>query len=1230
MGRTFEQHRPLMAGLRIRGETKEGTLTGAATRHAGRETVLVTALHVAVDDFFDPTPNVAMLQPPPYRLGETENPVGRMVYWGPLTRDYENTIDAAVFEPDSGIAISYGIHSPYHDFGIVIPGAKEPEEGMELTVVGSVSGIVQGRVRGTDRATRALIDEHPVTNRAFFYGWHNVIALDLPVGSLSEGDSGGPILFEEAPGLFRMVGTVLQAVNGSQRQTLYAVKTSLMETEMGITFGAQPEITTRSRENMGIAILTSEGFAGQRWIIDDYFKAGETLHAGDVVGIKEQAASPNLPRVFKIDVGVDVPRVIGVVHTPADKDVGDQVTTPDNLVSVVVQGVAKVLSSRAISVGDPVTPSGNSGFAPGKINRVARAGIATTENDAFIGRCVKGTSGANEVAEILVDISGGHDSTVVAEPQRSAFDAPTGLRAEATVRGGQLKVAWTDPTSFDRTRDYYQYQYRVAGVGASWVPEAPLQTSLFKATIAGLPAIAHQVRVQAVYHDPEGFDEGESLWEEADGTPANNLPVANAGLDRTVDTGVTVTLQGSGTDLDGDTLTYLWEQLNTGAPTVTLSNNAVARPTFSAPTMPTILKFQLTVSDIHQGIGTNVVTVTVEQLSPLSNDATLSTLGLTPSTLSLVPAFDSATISYAVSADNAVSSIRVTPTLNQANAMVTVNGAAVTSGQESQQITLSVGETTITVVVTAQDGTTTKTYTVAVTRAALVNQAPTADAGAPQTVNRGETVTLDASGSSDPENETLTYSWTKRAGPSVTLSNATSASATFTAPSTPTSLTFRVTVTDSQGNEDTDDVVITVQNRAPTADAGYPQTVNRGESVTLDASGSSDPDGDSLTYSWTKTAGPSLSLTNASSATPSFTTPSTPTSLTFQVAVSDGWGGTDTDEVVITVQNRAPTADAGARQTVSTGDTVTLDGSGSSDPDGDSLTYSWTKTTGPSLSLTNASSATPSFTTPSTPTSLTFQVTVSDGWGGTDTDEVVITVQNRAPTADAGVAQTVNFGTVVTLDASGSSDPDGDGLNYGWYQLSGTTVSIIDSASARPSFAAPSSAATLTFRLTVSDGYGGNDTDDVTVTVEAPAATPYLSSIVCEGKGLTFNSLESTVGIFLNLAVDFNLDDGAGNITTETLTSFATSDSTIPERSTRSWSRSGTIPGSPFGCGCPSRPAWHPTFLRVTSLMSTQSRSLAVRRLGAQVWRHWPHLRGRTSANGTTPFPASQGTWRLR
>jgi uncharacterized repeat protein (TIGR02543 family) len=129
---------------------------------------------------------------------------------------------------------------------------------------------------------------------------------------------------------------------------------------------------------------------------------------------------------------------------------------------------------------------------------------------------------------------------------------------------------------------------------------------------------------------------------------------------------------------------------------------------------------------ISLNVGSNTITVIVTaqdgtttksytvSVTRLSNDATLSALALSSGTLS--PSFASGTTSYTASVANAVTSITVTPTRTQANATITVNGTSVTSGSASSSISLSNGSNTITVVVTAQDGTTTKSYTVTVTR----------------------------------------------------------------------------------------------------------------------------------------------------------------------------------------------------------------------------------------------------------------------------------------------------------------------------------------------------------------------------------------------------------------------------------------------------------------------------------------------------------------------------------
>lgn len=170
-------------------------------------------------------------------------------------------------------------------------------------------------------------------------------------------------------------------------------------------------------------------------------------------------------------------------------------------------------------------------------------------------------------------------------------------------------------------------------------------------------------------------------------------------------------------------------------------------------------------------------------------------------------------------------------------------------------------------------------------------------------------------------------------------------------------------------------------------------------------------------------------------------------------------------------------ADAGPDQTVDEGTLVTLDGSRSSDPDGDTLTFLWTQLGGPGVPLDMSNPVRPTFIAPSVPAggaTLTFELTVSDGTV-TSADVVNITVKNvnRPPVADAGAPQTVNEGSAVTLDGSASFDPDGEALTFSWVQTAGPAVTLADANTAQASFIAPfvgQEGAMLTLTLTVSDG----------------------------------------------------------------------------------------------------------------------------------------------------------------
>ena len=167
----------------------------------------------------------------------------------------------------------------------------------------------------------------------------------------------------------------------------------------------------------------------------------------------------------------------------------------------------------------------------------------------------------------------------------------------------------------------------------------------------------------------------------------------------------------------------------------------------------------------------------------------------------------------------------------------------------------------------------------------VTNQTPTANAGADQTVDEGDNVTLDGTGSADQDGDILTYLWSQTQGPTATLSSTTSTSPTFDAPlinSTQAILTFSLTVNDGavdSANNATVTVTILdsdssgVTNQTPTANAGADQTVDEGDNVTLDGTGSADQDGDILTYLWSQTQGPTATLSSTTSTSPTFDAP---------------------------------------------------------------------------------------------------------------------------------------------------------------------------------------------------------------------------------------------------------------------------------------------------------------------------------------------------------------------
>lgn len=280
-------------------------------------------------------------------------------------------------------------------------------------------------------------------------------------------------------------------------------------------------------------------------------------------------------------------------------------------------------------------------------------------------------------------------------------------------------------------------------------------------------------------------------------------------------------------------------------------------------------------------------------------------------------------------------------------------------------------------------------------------------------------------------------------------------------------------------------------NLPPVAYAGMDQSVIAGTLVTLDASGSTDPDGDLISYSWALQSAPLGSLAvlaNPATVYPTFTADVQGT-YSFVLSVSDGDASSiDYVNVTAAIPNAAPVANAGLDQTVVTGSTVTLDGSGSSDADGDTLSYLWsfdltTMPAGSTAILMGSTTATPTFVADVGGT-YTIRLVVSDGYATSTVDTVTVTAGGQAaPVANAGPDQAVSSGTVVTLDGSLSYDPNTEPITYSWFFVSypaGETPVLSGATLVNPTFTA-NVAGDYVIGLIVNDGTSDSIQDNVVV-----------------------------------------------------------------------------------------------------------------------------------------------------
>jgi hypothetical protein len=240
------------------------------------------------------------------------------------------------------------------------------------------------------------------------------------------------------------------------------------------------------------------------------------------------------------------------------------------------------------------------------------------------------------------------------------------------------------------------------------------------------------------------------------------------------------------------------------------------------------------------------------------------------------------------------------------------------------------------------------------------------------------------------------------------------------------------------------------------------------------------------------------------------------------------------DRLTVTAvdSNTPPTADAGSDQTVEEGATVTLDATGSSDADGDSLGYAWTQTGGPDVQLSALDDAQPTFTAPDVDgdQTLTFEVTVSDG-DASDTDAVSVTVEDTDTSGE----------TVYRVNAGGGAYTGADGTEWSaddYFDSPGSTTD------AETQFGTTDVAGTEDDQLYLTERYwedaSGTEysfpVDDGTYTVRLHLAEVYFGSQTSSGDGQRVMSANVEGGEVELDGYDIHADVGANTATVKEYT----------------------------------------------------------------------------------------------
>ena len=462
------------------------------------------------------------------------------------------------------------------------------------------------------------------------------------------------------------------------------------------------------------------------------------------------------------------------------------------------------------------------------------------------------------------------------------------------------------------------------------------------------------------------------------------------------------------------------------------------------------------------------------------------------------------------------------------------------------------------------------------------NKAKISQAGMNTVFQEGGAVTVSANvPGSNPAPPTGIYSWSQVSGPAVTLTPTTGTSTTFTVPHVTTGhaavLVLRLTVTGATctgavpSTETISINLANLNNFPPVAVASASATsVSAGTQVFLYSAGSYDPDNDPIVFSWTQTQGPAVTILGANTATASFVAPPVASTTTFRFQLtatenlSSGLFGLATVDVNVVVANSPPTAQLSCPTSVDEGQTITLDGSASTDPENGALAYAFSQLSGFPLAAIPAGphGSSVSFPAPALglgqPGLVQFGLTVTDNGNASSSANCSFFIKDvTAPVLSGNVdlmkEATSPSGAVATYSVSAFDNVDGASdaicvpVSGSTFALGQTTVNCSKTDSSGNTGNASFKVTVVDTTAPIIDSHG-----DVTeeATSAAGAIVSYTSpstSDVYDGAGTaTCSPASGTQFAITTTPVTCNATDSQGNAATATNFNVIVADTTAP------------------------------------------------------------------------------------